>query len=90
MEVAMVMTMAAAAMVVWQHGDDYGGGVRATRKGRGGDRRGGRRDLICCCYGLATLNLDFAPTEGTPKLLDFAAFGVLNKALFTLEALDNA
>nr|GFA85676.1 hypothetical protein [Tanacetum cinerariifolium] len=25
---------AAAAMVVWQCGDGYGGGVRATRRGR--------------------------------------------------------
>ncbi|GJT05350.1 hypothetical protein Tco_0839812, partial [Tanacetum coccineum] len=39
---------------------------------------------------LATLNLDFTLTKGTPKLLDFAAFGVVNKALFTLESLDNA
>nr|GEV31527.1 hypothetical protein [Tanacetum cinerariifolium] len=34
MEVAVVMTAAAAAMVVWQRGDDYSGGVRATRRGR--------------------------------------------------------
>nr|GFC27481.1 hypothetical protein [Tanacetum cinerariifolium] len=38
--VVVVMTAAAVAIVVWQCGDGYGGGVRATRKGGGGDRRG--------------------------------------------------
>nr|GEZ79800.1 hypothetical protein [Tanacetum cinerariifolium] len=41
--VVVVMTAAAAAIVVWQCRDGYGGGVRATRKGGGGDRRGDRR-----------------------------------------------
>ncbi|GJR93233.1 hypothetical protein Tco_0265407 [Tanacetum coccineum] len=39
---------------------------------------------------LATLNLDFATIEVAPKFLDFAATGVVNKALLTLEFLDKA
>ncbi|GJR05202.1 zinc finger, CCHC-type containing protein [Tanacetum coccineum] len=39
---------------------------------------------------LATLNLDFESTEVALKFLDFAAMGVVNKDLFTLESLDKA
>ncbi|GKE84419.1 hypothetical protein Tco_1558161, partial [Tanacetum coccineum] len=39
---------------------------------------------------LATLNLNFATTEVAPKFLDFAAMGVVNKALLTLKSLYKA